>query len=115
MSTIQSNFQQADAQSGVFLFDEDGFLLDASNWTREGAQVIADFDDIGTLTDKHWKVIDYIRERFFAVGGMPVMRSVCKASGLEREEIKQMFGGCCQVWRLAGLPNPGEEARAYMS
>jgi tRNA 2-thiouridine synthesizing protein E len=115
MSTIQSNVQQAVPQSGVFLFDEDGFLLDAATWSQEAAQIIADMDDVGALSDQHWKVINYIRERFFAVGGVPAMRTVCKASGLDRDEIKQMFGSCCEVWRLAGLPNPGEEARAYMS
>jgi len=28
--------------------------------------------------------------------------------------ILALFGGPIEVWRLAGLPNPGEEARTYM-
>jgi tRNA 2-thiouridine synthesizing protein E len=28
--------------------------------------------------------------------------------------VKQLFGGCLSLWRVAGLPDPGEEARAYL-
>jgi tRNA 2-thiouridine synthesizing protein E len=43
------------------------------------------------------------------------MRRVCKANGLQKEEIKSMFGSCRAIWRIAGLPHPGEEAKTYMS
>lgn len=29
--------------------------------------------------------------------------------------VKQLFGGPLEAWRIAGLPDPGEEARAYMA
>jgi len=29
--------------------------------------------------------------------------------------VQHLFGGCRSAWRLAGLPNPGEEALSYMS
>jgi len=115
MASIQPNLQQVATNAAPLSFDEDGFLVDSSAWTREGAQILAEVDGIGPLGKAHWKVISFLRDHFSEVGGLPAMRTVCKASGLDPEEIKQMFGSCCEAWRLSGLPNPGEEARAYMS
>jgi tRNA 2-thiouridine synthesizing protein E len=42
------------------------------------------------------------------------MSQVCRTHDLDRNAIKNLFGGCRQAWRIAGLPNPGEEAKAYM-
>jgi len=28
--------------------------------------------------------------------------------------LEQLFHGTREAWRIAGLPDPGEEARAYM-
>lgn len=94
-------------------FDEDGFLIDVLVWTRGLAEQTAEFDGLAPLTENHWKVIDHIRERFFRVGGVPAMRLVCRATGLNQTEIRHLFGDCRVAWRIAGLPNPGEEAKAY--
>ncbi len=94
-------------------FDEDGFLADASVWTENLAAQVAELDGLGPLTDSHWKVIRHIRERYFRVGGLPTMRLVCRATGLAKADIHRLFGGCRAIWRIAGLPNPGEEAKAY--
>ena len=94
-------------------FDPDGFLADPSVWTHNLAAQIAEFDGLAPLTDSHWKVIQHVRERFFRVGGLPVMRLVCRATGVPRAEIRRLFGDCRTIWRIAGLPNPGEEAKAY--
>jgi dissimilatory sulfite reductase related protein len=74
---------------------------------------VAEFDGVAPLTDTHWKVIHHIRERFFRVGGVPAMRLVCRATGLSKPHLQHLFGGCRTIWRIAGLPNPGEEAKAY--
>jgi tRNA 2-thiouridine synthesizing protein E len=28
--------------------------------------------------------------------------------------VNDLFGYCLVAWRVAGLPNPGEEARSYL-
>jgi dissimilatory sulfite reductase related protein len=43
------------------------------------------------------------------------MRRVCRETALSKSEIYDLFGGCLRAWRIAGLPNPGEEARTYLS
>lgn len=96
------------------LFDEDGFLIDPAQWNEALAESTALLDGIGELGEDHWRVIHHVRDRFQALGGMPSMRRVCRATGLSREDIYGLFGSCLRVWRIAGLPNPGEEARSYM-
>ena len=94
-------------------FDEDGFLVDGSTWTDALATQIAEMDGVAPLTAHHWKVIRHVRERYFRVGGVPAMRLVCRATGVSKNDIHHLFGGCRSIWRVAGLPNPGEEAKAY--
>ncbi|OOG27853.1 sulfur relay protein DsrC [Thioalkalivibrio denitrificans] len=96
------------------LFDESGFLRDPALWTEELAERLAWEAGLGALTEPHWRVIRYLRARFHALGGIPSMHRVCRDTGLSREAIHQLFGSCFRVWRIAGLPDPGEEAKAYM-
>ena len=104
----------AEEYSPTQLFDQDGFLLDPQLWDTELATRIAAEEGLEPLTAAHWQVIQHIRERFFRVGGLPVMRLVCQQTGIPKEEIQQLYGSCLSVWRVAGLPNPGEEAKAYL-
>jgi tRNA 2-thiouridine synthesizing protein E len=96
------------------LFDPDGFLNDPSAWNDELAARIAEHDGLAPLTDRHWRVIHHIRDRFRRIGGVPAIRQVCRATGLHKSEIHRLFGSCLSIWRVAGLPNPGEEAKAYL-
>lgn len=96
-------------------FDEDGFLLDSDCWSEQMALQIAEKEGIATLQAAHWRVIHFVRAHFLRLGAMPPMRRICRSSELSPAEAAQLFGGCLQVWRIAGLPNPGEEARAYMT
>jgi tRNA 2-thiouridine synthesizing protein E len=94
-------------------FDEDGFLLDPSTWSGALADEIAQLDGLAPLTNRHWKVIHHVRDRYYSVGGLPTMRLLCRTTRLSKQDVKQLFGNCRAIWRIAGLPNPGEEAKAY--
>jgi len=96
-------------------FDEDGFLSESENWTPSLAEDLARQAGLSELTAKHWEVIHYVRERYFSLGALPVMRLVCRAVGLDRNKAHQLFSSCKSLWRIAGLPNPGEEAKSYMN
>lgn len=95
-------------------FDEDGFLVDPNIWTNELASQLADQADLGTLNKAHWNIIQFIRAKYLSIGAIPPMRSICRKFGYERDAVKGLFGGCTQLWKVAGLPNPGEEAKAHM-
>ena len=95
-------------------FDEDGFLIESAEWNPQLAETLAEWEGISPLGAAHWRVIHFVRDHYRRLGGMPPMRRICRSSELSPEEAKRLFGGCPQVWRIAGLPNPGEEAKAYM-
>jgi TusE/DsrC/DsvC family sulfur relay protein len=96
------------------LFDEDGFFLDPETWNERAAELVAEQDGIGPLQSAHWAVINFVRDRYLRLGAIPPMRRICRSSALQRHQVKALFGSCREVWRLAGLPKPGEEAKAYM-
>ena len=95
-------------------FDADGFLAESDRWSAGLAERLAEQAGVGELTSQHWQVIHLVRERYFSIGALPVMRLVCRAAGLDPKQAHRLFSGCRELWRVAGLPNPGEEAKAYM-
>ena len=96
-------------------FDEDGFLINSAGWSRETARILAEVDGIGHLGADHWAIIFYLREHHLENGSLPVMSHVCRVMHLGKYAVDRLFGGCRTAWRIAGLPNPGEEALSYMS
>jgi len=95
-------------------FDLDGYLIDKHDWNKTLASKLAKSEGIPLLTNKHWQVIQYVRDYFNRFNAMPPPRRVCRQLDIEGHDIKAMFGSCLAVWRIAGLPNPGDEARAHM-
>jgi len=56
--------------------DDEGFLLEA-DFSEEAARAIAQAEGI-ELTDEHWLVIEYLRERFREEGQTPNFRNMVK-------------------------------------
>ena len=110
---LQISETTANSYSGPLL-DEEGFLVNADEWTRTFTESRAAQANIN-LSDQHWVLIELIRDKYLRLGSLPLMRSVCKAVGFEKSALKQEFGSCLALWKMAGLPNPGEEAKAYMN
>jgi TusE/DsrC/DsvC family sulfur relay protein len=110
---VSSQYQRA-VRPPQPVFDDNGFLADPGQWSPALAAVLAAEAGIERLGPAHWRVIEHVRERFFSLGSLPVMRLVCRAAGIEPGTAHRLFSGCASLWRIAGLPNPGEEARAYM-
>ncbi len=96
-------------------FDEHGFLRDPKKWSRNIAKQIAEMDDVGPMTPDHWAILYSLREHYFANNTAPLMASVCRTAHLPKYAVHSLFGGCRRAWRVAGLPNPGEEATTYMT
>jgi tRNA 2-thiouridine synthesizing protein E len=95
-------------------FDEYGFLIDSELWSEELAWQLAQAEGIDALSHDHFKVISFIRYKYLTMKVLPPMRHVCRQLGVDRGQVKGLFGGCRQLWRIAGLPYPGAEAMAYM-
>ena len=88
--------------------DGDGFMLKPELWNDEVAAVIAKADDINDLTEDHWKVIRVIRQNYEEKGLAPMVRVICKETGLKLKQIYELFplGPARGACRVAGLPKP---------
>ena len=94
--------------------DEEGFLLDPSDWTPELARVIAQMEDL-PLTDERWLVVSYVRETFEQRQSVPEARHVLKYMqeklGSDRATRKYLYslfpyGYGQQACKIAGMRKP---------
>ena len=96
-------------------FDEDGLLKDPNQWNESVALQIAKDMGIESLTETHWKIIRSLREYYAKFGTAPAMSHICHTHGMDKHCTHDLFHSCLGAWRVAGLPNPGEEAKSYLS
>ena len=88
--------------------DGDGFLKEPGIWDREVANRLALSDGTGELTEKHWKVVTYIREYWLEHDMAPMVRNLCQASNVRLKELYELFplGPAKGACKIAGLPKP---------
>jgi tRNA 2-thiouridine synthesizing protein E len=92
---------------------DSGFLVNQEDWDESVAEVIAAEEQV-TLTDKHWDLMNYLREEFFDNGGnQPNTRNILKAmqkkwddKSINSKSLYELFPGdpSKQGGRIAGLP-----------
>jgi len=99
---------------GTAIFDPDGFLLDPAMWSESLADRIAQNDGLGELSELQIDLLLALRGEYAKHGSVPALRHVCHLTGQGAGCMQPLFPTPREAWRLAGLPNPGEEAKAYM-
>lgn len=92
----------------VFEVDGDGFLSDPDIWNEDVARLFAQFDGIEEMSDKHWAIVNIIRRNYEEKGMAPMIRTICKETGIRLREIYELFplGPARGACRVAGLPKP---------
>ncbi len=88
--------------------NEEGFLTNPAEWTREIAAELAKEEGIAELTDAHWKVIDFCRESAKTSGKSPTLCTITSGSGASTKELFSLFpkGPAKKVSKIAGLGKP---------
>jgi|SRR6266498_12354 len=88
--------------------NEEGFLLDSSQWTPAVADEIAKETGVTPLSEKHWQVITFCREDAAREGQPPGVRRIAKLSGVGMKDLYALFpkGPGKLAARIAGLPKP---------
>ena len=88
--------------------DAEGFLTDPEQWSEDIAQAIARDNGIPELTDRHWLVVRFMRERYLATGTAPSIRSLGKESGVPVKELYELFpkGPAKLAAKIGGIPKP---------
>lgn len=104
-----------DTAASIISFDEDGFLTDPDAWSEALAEQLAQQDGLAPLTSEHWAVIRALRAHYQRFHAPPALRRVCHVNHMDKYCVDTLFAhNCREAWRIAGLPNPGEEAKAYL-
>ena len=86
--------------------NEEGYLLDASEWDKAFAESAA--KDLGIkLGDKHWEIIDWLREQHDKGVEMSI-RKVGKSGLVDIKEFYELFPGgpLKNASKIAGLQRP---------
>jgi tRNA 2-thiouridine synthesizing protein E len=104
-----------DADNRRAQLDAKGFLTDPILWDAHFATRMAQRLGIAELGLVHWRVVERLRAGWLTEGRLPVQRHLCRELDLDEKCIDTLFGGMVEAWKVAGLPDPGEEARVYMA
>lgn len=92
--------------------DEEGYLVDLSNWTEDLAGLIAKDEDID-MNDDHWEVVNFLRDYYEEYQVAPAIRvltkAVKKSLGAEKGNSGYLYelfpyGPAKQACKIAGLP-----------
>ena len=86
--------------------NDEGYMVDASQWNREIAAEMAKEDDI-ELTDKHYEVLEFLRDNH-AKGETLTIRKVGKSGIVDIKGLYKLFpGGPLKLSsKYAGIPKP---------
>ncbi len=89
--------------------NEEGFMTNPAEWTKDIAVEIAKEEGIVDLTPAPWKVIEYCRQAASTTGGKaPTLRTITTNAGVSTKELFGLFpkGPAKKVARIAGLGKP---------
>lgn len=94
--------------------DDNGYLVNQDEWSREVAEVIAQEEGV-TLNQRAWDIIEYLREEYFNNGGnQPNERNLVKYfreywndPSVDAKALYECFprGPAKQASKIAGLPD----------
>lgn len=92
--------------------DANGYLANIEDWSEDVAKAIAETEGV-ELTDKHWDLINFLRDEYVNNGGnQPNTRAIIKAMGdkwgskPDQRALYELFpkDPSKQGGRIAGLP-----------
>ncbi len=94
--------------------DEEGYLVNLSDWTPEVAEELAKGEGI-EMTPEHWEIVNFLREYYNEYQIAPAVRVLTKAVGKKLGKDKGTskylyelfpYGPAKQACKIAGLPKP---------
>lgn len=100
--------------SNTLLLDQDGHLVDASAWTPQIAQQLANSLEL-QLTEWHFEILNALRDFYTTYGYAPTTRPLIKylnkivSPEISNQLLMERFNTgliARQLTRLSGLPKP---------
>ena len=87
--------------------NDEGYLTNHAQWNRNIAVALA--QELGiTLTDAHWKVLEFIDKDFKEKGVVPGMRRMNKVGNIPTKDLYALFpdGPIKKAAKISGYPKP---------
>ena len=106
-SNLWLTYETLPVTQAEFKVNELGFLEDFDAWNERFAHwVVRNWDLPDGLTDRHWQIMQYLRDYYRDNKDIPTVYEACKSNGIRQEELRELFPegyrrGAC---RVAGLP-----------
>jgi TusE/DsrC/DsvC family sulfur relay protein len=75
----------------TYLVNIRGFLVNPADWDRKFALYKANEMKMPKLTNKHWQIINFLRESFEKNNMVPNIYETCEANGIDLKELEKLF------------------------
>lgn len=94
--------------------DEDGYLVNLDDWTKEVAEALAKTEGV-QMSENHWEVVNFLRDYYAEYKIAPMIRiltkEIGKKLGKDKGNTKYLYelypgGPAKQACKIAGLPKP---------
>jgi tRNA 2-thiouridine synthesizing protein E len=94
--------------------DEEGYLVNLSDWTEDIGKAIAVTENV-EMSENHWEVVNFLRDYYNEYQIAPAVRVLTKAIGKQlgadkgnSKYLYELFpyGPAKQACKIAGLPKP---------
>ncbi len=92
--------------SQIYRINVRGFLVDPAEWNVDFTELKWEEAKMpGPLTEKHWKIIYYLRARFAKTGEIPTIYETCADNDIDMDEFGALFPDGYHRWavKIAGL------------
>jgi len=88
--------------------NDEGFMTNPAEWTKDIAVEIAKEEGIAELTPAHWQIIDYCRKTAAASGKAPTLRQITSGTGVSTKDLFALYpkGPAKKVAKISGLGKP---------
>ncbi|MDP8240215.1 MAG: TusE/DsrC/DsvC family sulfur relay protein [Candidatus Hatepunaea meridiana] len=78
----------------TYKIDISGFLVDPEDWDEQFSILKAnEMRMLRALTDKHWKIIYFLRDSYAKYNTVPTVYETCEANNIDIEELEKLFPG----------------------
>ncbi len=87
--------------------DENGYMTNFDQWSKEIAEALAKENGIDELTSKHWEVIEYIQKEVKSDATLSI-RKIGKSGVVDIKSFYDLFpdGPLKKATLIAGVPKP---------
>ena len=76
----------------IYQIDQNGFLVNFSEWDEQYAiNKAMEMKMPGGLTDKHWQIINYLRDKYQAEKFVPTVFECCENNNIEMDDLAELF------------------------